>query len=119
MDSLFKDGLWRTYPNLLGWMTGEQLGERFKDLPMVRKFSEVSSRMAGRATQILAASDKLKRRWEALKADDARILNDLLIDATSLRAWPDEEFGTGRNAHLEDTDANRAAAHRNFKRSGL
>lgn len=109
VDSLFKDGLWRTYPNLLGWMTGEQLGERFKDLPMVRKFSEVSSRMAGRATQILAASDKLKRRWEALKADDARILNDLLIDATSLRAWPDEEFGTGRNAHLEDTDANRAA----------
>jgi hypothetical protein len=31
ISNLFKDGLWRTYSSLLGWMSGEQLADRFKN----------------------------------------------------------------------------------------
>lgn len=113
-DSLFKDGLWRTYPTLLGWMSGEQLGERFGKLAngAVTAFADVSARMAGRATQVMAASDKVKREWETFARDDASghaALSNLLVASTTLGMWPNAKLNDPKNAHVQKTDENKAA----------
>lgn len=116
VSNLFKDGLWRTYPSLLGWMSGEQLADRFKNDkvvgPAVRAFAELSSRMAGRAMQIQAKSDALLTRWNSLRRRDAvahERLSQLLLQSTELKLWPDKDFRDKANAHVEDTPQNRAA----------
>lgn len=108
-DGIVKDRLYRAHRGLLGWLSAEQLADRFKDLPGVRQFSELTARMSGRASQIMHAADVLKRRWEALGAPEAEALGNLLLDSTQTGLWPDAGFRDEKNLHVEDTPANRAA----------
>jgi hypothetical protein len=108
IEGVFKDGLWRAHPSLLGWLSAEQLGARFKTLPGVRQFAELTARMSGRANQIMHAADVIKRRWEALAEPDAQALGDLLLDSTGASMWPNLDFRDEKNLHIEDTPENRA-----------
>jgi hypothetical protein len=110
--------LWRTYPSLLGWMSGEQLADRFKNAkgigPAVKAFSDLSARMAGRAMQIQATSDALLARLNSLRRRDPaghETLSKLLLQSSELRMWPNKEFRdeSKANDHIEDTVENRAA----------
>ena len=115
LDSLFKDGAWRTFPSLLGWLSGEQIADRFRNHPIigpaVKKYSDLTSRMAGRASQLMVQSDAIRTRWDKLaRANKPRhdALSDLLLKSTAAQLWPQHGFRDKQNMHVEDTPENRA-----------
>lgn len=118
---------WRASPSVLGALTTEQLADRFQDLPglagaAVRKFHEAMTRMAVRASTVMAASDNLKRQWDTLRrrhgdAVDKRFI-ELLHKSTISQLWPDQAYDAEANAHAAtspEAEADHAAMARAYR----
>lgn len=116
LKNLTSDKLWRTMPGTLGFLSTEQLADRFSDIPMVKSFSDVMRAMGGLANKIMVQSDRLNSEWKGLAKRFGKDANDkfseLLLDATTINAWPDEDLGVGKNKHLDATDAELIAEHK-------
>lgn len=115
LKNLTSDKLWRTVPSTLGFLSTEQLADRFSDIPMVKAFSDVMRAMGGLANKIMVESDRINGEWRALakrhgEATDNRF-SQMLLDATTINAWPDEDLGVGKNKHLDPKDGDLAVAH--------
>lgn len=106
---------WRAHPSLLGFLTTEQLADRFKDIPMVKAFSDTMQRMAGRASHLATVSDGIKTQWENLNRKlgpkAATAFNQVLHDATDTQIWPDVPLDDPKNKHLDRKNADIVAAH--------
>ncbi len=107
-------------PSLLGFLSTEQMADRWKDIPLVKAFSETMAAMQARANHILAESDRHSTQWGALRkrhgpAIDAKF-SQMLLDATTATAWPDRDLGAVGNKHLSASDADVVAEHARLQR---
>ena len=104
---------------MLGFLSTEQLADRFSSIPAVKAFSDTMRAMGAKAEQVKVASDRISTDWAGLRkthGDDAdNRFSKLLLDATTLRAWPDQEIGVDENKHLSSQDVDLVAAHAKLK----
>jgi hypothetical protein len=121
LKNLTKDKLWRTVPSTLGFLSTEQLADRFSDIPMVKAFSETMRAMGGKAQKIMVESDRHTTDWAGLAKKFGPVVDNkfsqMILDATTINAWPSEELGVGRNKHLDAKDADLIAAHQKLKQA--
>jgi hypothetical protein len=109
------EGKWRAMPGLLGFLSTEQMADRWKDIPMVKAFSDTMAAMGGRANAILSESDKHSTQWAALRkrfgpAVETKF-SQMMLDATTANTWPDRDVGAEGNKHLSAADAAVVAEH--------
>jgi hypothetical protein len=108
---VLENGLWRTSPSLLGWLTTEQLADRF-NTPAIRKFSDAMQRMGARANTIMVQSDEVQRQWQAAARKHGKEVETkfsrMLLDATVAGVWPQVGLDDPLNAHVT---ADQADAH--------
>lgn len=117
----FSDKVWRNHPGLLGWLSTEQLADRWKDLPLVKAFSDTMRKMDGRSTQVIAQSDRHSTQWSALRKRHGpktdQNFGQLLLDATTANTWPDRALTDAGNKHLDAKDAGVQAEHEALARA--
>jgi hypothetical protein len=121
LKALTSEKAWRNFPSLLGWLSTEQMADRWKDIPLVKSFSDTMRKMEGRAMQIMAESDKHSTKWSDLrkrhgaKVDEA--FGQFLLDATTATIWPDRPLTAEGNKHLDAKDAEVQAEHARLART--
>jgi len=120
LKTLAGDKVWRTHPSLLGFLSTEQMADRWKGLPLVKAFSDAMRKMDGRATQVIAESDRHSTQWSALRKRHGPAVdnsfNQLLLDATGATMWPDRDIDADGNHHLDAKDAATVAEHDRLSR---
>jgi hypothetical protein len=115
IQSVTSDKLWRTTPSSLGWLSTEQLADRFKQLPVVKSFSDTMRAMEGRSNGLIAESDKHSTQWSALRRRHGekmdKVFSQLLLDSTTATIWPDRDLTADGNKHLDAKDADTVRQH--------
>jgi hypothetical protein len=90
-------GGWRNKPGMLGWLSLRQIADRFKDVPGVKEFAELSSRMGAKAKTLMAEAHAVDQDWAQLKADEAIELQKLMLESTMEQVWIDRPLTAEAN----------------------
>jgi hypothetical protein len=104
-------GGWRNKPGMLGWLTLRQIADRFKDVPGVTEFAELSSRMGAKAKSLMAESHSVDQEWAKLKNDEAIELQKMMLESTMEQMWPDRPLSAAANHMLDRTNPATVAKH--------
>lgn len=104
-------GGWRNKPGMLGWLTLRQIADRFKDVPGVTEFAELSSRMGAKAKSLMAESHSVDQEWAKLKNDEAIELQKMMLESTMEQMWPDRPLSAAANHMLDRTNPSVVAKH--------
>ncbi len=103
-------GGWRTQPGRLGFLTLDQLKDRFSQFPMVRAAVDKWLQMGQLATALMRGPSHWHREWAAIARKDrptSNRLNNLFIQATLAEMWVDGSVSPEqdeRNKHLDFKD---------------
>lgn len=110
-------GSWRKRHGVLGWLTMDQIKDRFAEFPAVVKAADKVLFMGSRANALLRSPTALHRQWAKFarenKGEVANNLNNLFIRSTLAEAWVDGDMEPRldpRNKHIDFTDPKKAAA---------
>lgn len=107
---------WRAHPWLLGFLTLDQIKDRFQGFESVSKAVDTWLRMGARANEVMRPTTALHRQWATFtrkNREAGSTLNKLFIDATLAEAWVDGKMEPRldeRNAHLDFTNPEVARA---------
>lgn len=106
---------WRGKPGLLGFLTLDQIKDRFTNYPSVSAAVNKWLYMGQRANQIMNIPAHLSQQWAALARRDKAMIaktEKLFIDATLGEIWVNdpklEPSKDPRNAHIDFQDAEKA-----------
>lgn len=111
-------GGWRSTPGLLGFLSMDQIADRFPTMKAVQKAIKGVQVMGARMRQFVEVPADLRKQWSALHRSDSTMtgrLNRLFIDSTLAEVWVDGKYENPmldpRNAHLKVKDAAELAAN--------
>lgn len=111
-------GGWRSTPGLLGFLSMDQIADRFPTMKAVQKAIKGVQVMGARMRQFVEVPADLRKQWSALHRSDSAMtgrLNRLFIDSTLAEVWVDGKYENPmldpRNAHLKVKDAAELAAN--------
>jgi hypothetical protein len=104
-------GGWRNKPGMLGWLTLRQIADRFKDVPGVTEFAELSSRMGAKAKTLMSEAHSVDMDWAKLKQDEAIEVQKLMLESTMEQMWPDRALISEANHMLDKSSAAVQAKH--------
>ena len=109
---------WKSYPQMLGFLTGRQLGDRFGvKYPLVKAVVDLSAAMSTKAKHLMGEAREIHQVWQKLDAKVATDLHKLMLESTidemhlidpTATAITKVGFTDKVNGHLEDTPRNRA-----------
>jgi hypothetical protein len=112
-------GGWRNKPGMLGWLSLRQIADRFKDVPGVTKFAELSSRMGAKAKSLMAEAHAVDQHWAKLSNEETVELQKMMLESTMEQMWPDRALSADANNALDKTSsavqAKHAALERRYK----
>ncbi len=105
-------GGWRTQPWMLGWLTLRQIADRFKDVPGVASFADLSSKMGAKAKSLMQEAHEVDKTWQLLKSDDMNEMQRLMLESTMEQIWPNRPFQS--QTHLDQTSLALRQKHAQF-----
>lgn len=109
---------WRANPWTLGFLTLDQIKDRFAKFENVGKAVDSWLRMGTKANELMRVSSNLHKRWASVVRSDkamGRKLNSLFVDATLEGMWVNgntDPVSDKRNAHIEWDDKTKATAEK-------
>lgn len=104
-------GGWRNKPSMLGWLTLRQMADRFKDIPGVAEFAELSQRMSTKAKALMGEAHKIDQEWATLAPDEQVEMQKLMLESTMEGLWPDRALTADAHRQLDKADPGIRAKH--------
>ena len=93
---------WRDRPGSLGWLTKQQLGDRFE---FVKPYERLSALMESMQKSISNDLYRTILPWQNMDAEHGKHLGKAMLSATILQAHPDTAWESKANDHLRTNDA--------------
>lgn len=94
-------GSWRDRPGSLGWLTKQQLGDRFS---FVRPYELLSTAMESKAKEIGNELHKTVVPWQNLPPEVGNMLGKVMLEAGALKGHVDRAWDDKSNDHLRTSD---------------
>ncbi len=104
-------GGWKNKPAMLGWLTLRQLADRFKDIPGVTEFANLSQRMTTKAKALMGEAHRIDQEWATLKSDEQVEMQKLMLESTMEQMWPDRALSAEANSRFDNEDPATRAKH--------
>lgn len=102
---------WRSTPSMLGWLSLDQIADRFPEMKSVQKVIKTIGVMGARARQFMETPTEVRKQWTKLYRDDptmTKAMNELFVSSTLGEVWLDGNYANPmqdpRNKHLLNDD---------------